>query len=149
MRKELAPNDDTAQLRALETEFAAAMRNKDLDAVMAVYAPGDELFVFDVVGPPSAHCGFEAYRKAWEHFFASLSGPLGFTVNDIHVETSGDIAYGRSLQHVSAVRAKDGRPFDYTVRVTDVYRKIAGKWLIVQEHASFPTDRRTFTPILT
>ena len=27
-----------------------------------------------------------------------------------------------------------------TVRVTDVYRKIDGKWLIVQEHVSVPID---------
>jgi ketosteroid isomerase-like protein len=30
-----------------------------------------------------------------------------------------------------------------TVRVTDVYRKIAGKWLIVQEHVSVPVDLAT------
>jgi hypothetical protein len=34
------------------------------------------------------------------------------------------------------------------VRVTDVYRKIDGKWLIVQEHISLPIDRSTFTPML-
>jgi hypothetical protein len=27
--------------------------------------------------------------------------------------------------------------------VTDVYRKIKGKWLIVQEHVSFPVDLAT------
>jgi hypothetical protein len=32
--------------------------------------------------------------------------------------------------------------------VTDVYRKIGGKWLIVQEHVSLPIDRDTFTPML-
>jgi len=29
---------------------------------------------------------------------------------------------------------------DVVVRVTDVYRKIKGEWLIVQEHVSFPVD---------
>jgi ketosteroid isomerase-like protein len=27
-----------------------------------------------------------------------------------------------------------------TVRVTDVYRKIGGRWLVVQEHVSVPID---------
>jgi len=30
-----------------------------------------------------------------------------------------------------------------TVRVTDVYRKIDGKWLIVHEHVSVPVDIKT------
>ncbi|MGA7355121.1 MAG: hypothetical protein WBW76_06805 [Candidatus Cybelea sp.] len=32
--------------------------------------------------------------------------------------------------------------------MTDVYQKINGKWLIVQEHLSLPIDRNTFTPLL-
>ena len=38
-----ASNDDVSQLRALESTFATAMNNKDLDAVMSVYSPGDAL----------------------------------------------------------------------------------------------------------
>lgn len=63
-------------------------------------------------------------------------------------EVSGDAGYGRSLQRVCGVHAKDGKPFDYTVCATDVYRKIGGTWLIVQEHLSLPIDRNTFGPIL-
>ncbi|HEY3998522.1 MAG TPA: hypothetical protein VGO93_06635, partial [Candidatus Xenobia bacterium] len=36
---------------------SAAVNHKDLDAMMALYAPGQSLFVFDVVGPPSTHRG--------------------------------------------------------------------------------------------
>ena len=41
----------------------------------------------------------------------------------------------------------DGTPIDMTVRVTDVYRKIDGKWLIVQEHVSVPIDFSTGKPV--
>jgi ketosteroid isomerase-like protein len=58
------------------------------------------------------------------------------------------VGYSRSLQTVSGVHAKDSKPFQYTVCASDVYRKIGGKWLIVQEHLSLPIDRNTFTPIL-
>jgi hypothetical protein len=34
------------------------------------------------------------------------------------------------------------------VRVTDVYRKLKGKWLIVQEHVSVPVDLATQKPDL-
>jgi ketosteroid isomerase-like protein len=142
------PNDDLSQLRMLESRFATAMNNKDLDAVMAVYAPEKSLFVFDVVGPPSVHFGWEQYREAFKQMFLAISGPIRLTMSDLDIEIGGDIGYSRSLQRVSGVRAKDRKPFDYTVRVTDVYRKIGGKWLIVQEHLSLPIDRSTFTPML-
>ena len=124
------------------------MNDKDVDAVMAVYAPGKSLLVFDVVGPPAVHFGWDEYRDAFKQMFAAISGPLRLTVSDLDVEVSGDVGYGRSLQRVSGTHAKDGKSFDYTVRVTDVYRKIRGKWLIVQEHVSLPVDRNTFTPML-
>jgi ketosteroid isomerase-like protein len=141
-------NEDVSQLHLLERTFATAMNKKNVDGVMAVYAPGNSLFVFDVVGPPGAHFGWEEYREAFRQMFASISGPLHFAINDLDVQVSGDVAYGRSLQRVSGVRNKEGKPFDYTVRVTDVYRRVGGKWLIVQEHISLPIDRSTFTPIL-
>ena len=124
------------------------MNNKDLDAIMALYARGPRLFIFDVVGPPGTHRGWDQYREAFKQMFAAISGPLRFTLSDLDVEVTGDIGYGRSLQRVSGIHAKDRKPFDYTVRVTDVYRKIDGKWQIVQEHVSLPIDRDTFTPIL-
>jgi ketosteroid isomerase-like protein len=142
------PNSDVSQLQMLERTFAAAMNNKDVDAVMAVYAPGESLFVFDVVGPPSVHSGWEAYREAFKGMFAAIDGPLRLAMSDFDVKVSGDVAYGRSLQRVSGMRVKDHKPFHYTVRVTDVYCKIGGKWLIVQEHLSLPVDRNTFTPML-
>ena len=141
-------NNEFSQLHALEMTVAAAFNNKDVDALMTVYAQGDALFVFDVVGPPGVNLGWDAYREAFKHMFAAISGPLRFTLSDLNIEVSGDVGYSRSLQRVSGIHAKDGKPFDYTVCATDVYRKINGKWLIVQEHLSLPIDRSTFTPIL-
>ena len=141
-------SDDIAQLHMLEKTFAAAMNNKDVDGVMALYARGQSTFVFDVVGPPSAHLGWHEYRDAFRRMFAAIRGPLHLTLRDLDVEVSGDVGYGRSLQRVSGVHAENGSQFDYTVRVTDVYRKIKGEWLIVQEHLSLPLDRASFSPIL-
>jgi len=142
------PTDDLSQLRTLEKSVATAFNDKDVDALMAAYAPGKSLFVYDVFGPPGTYLSWDAYRNAFEHFFAAVHGPLHYTMSALDVEASGDVGYSHSLQHVSGVLAKDGKPFDYTVRVTDVYRKINGKWLIVQEHVSLPLDRRTFAPLL-
>lgn len=141
-------DDDLSQLHMLEMTVATAFNNKDVDALMSAYAPQKSLFVFDVVGPPGVHFGWDAYREAFKQMFAAISGPLRFKMSDLEIEVSGDVGYGRSLQRVCGVHAKDGKPFDYTVRTTDVYRKISGKWLIVQEHVSLPIDRNSFTPML-
>ncbi len=37
----------------------------------------------------------------------------------------------------------NGKALELTVGVTDVYRKINGKWLIVHEHVSVPVDPNT------
>ena len=129
---------DEQEIRALEDKFAAAFIAKDVDAIMKFYVPGNELFVFDV-GLPRQHVGWEDYKKDWQDFLAGFKGPIHFDLSDLSVTSDGKIAYGHNIQHVTAT-ATDGSPIDFTVRVTDVYRKIDGKWLIVQEHVSVPLD---------
>src|SRR5690349_2969301 len=99
-------DDDVSQLRTLEQTFAAGMNAKNVGAVMAVYAPGEALFVFDAVGPPSVHCGWDAYRLAFTHMFESISGPLQFTISDLEVQTDGELGYGHSLQRVRGVHVR-------------------------------------------
>ncbi len=45
--------------------------------------------------------------------------------------------------HLHAQSTADGSKTHLVVRFTDVLRKSAGKWLIVQEHVSFPVDPTT------
>jgi ketosteroid isomerase-like protein len=106
---------------------------------MKVYAP--DVFVFDLV-PPRQYVGAAAYRQDWKETFAGFKGPIKFEMSDLVLSTDGNIAYGHSIQHVSGIDAK-GAPSDLTVRVTDVYRKKNGKWLIVHEHVSVPVDLAT------
>ena len=140
-----AQTRDEQEIRVLEDQFAAAANAKDLDAIMKVYVPGNDLFVFDV-GAPRQHVGWDDYKKDWHDFLSMLPGPIKFTVSDLSVMSDGKIAYGHNIQHLSGTMA-DGSPADMTVRVTDVYRKIDGKWLIVQEHVSVPIDFSAGKPV--
>ena len=140
-----AQTKDEQEIRALEDRFAAAFNAKDLDAIMKFYVPGNELFVFDV-GVPRQHVGWDDYKKDWQDFLAMFSGPIQFTISDLSVTADGKIAYGHSIQHVLG-KATDGSTIDMTVRLTDVYRKIDGKWLIVQEHVSVPIDFSSGKPV--
>ena len=139
-----AEPDDVAQIKTLERNLATAAEARNLDAIMQSYVADDSLFVFDVI-PPRQYVGARAFRKDWDDFLAGTKGPLRFEITDMDVAAVGDLAYGHSIQRIVATSTK-GEPIDLTTRVTDVYRKLNGKWVIVQEHISIPVDLDTGKP---
>jgi ketosteroid isomerase-like protein len=78
---------------------------------------------------------------------SEFKGAPKFEIADLDVFTAGALGYGHSIQHVAGTGAK-GQPIDITVRVTDVYRKTNGKWLIEHEHVSVPVDLDSGKPDL-
>jgi ketosteroid isomerase-like protein len=142
-----AATSDKAKIEALENQFAAAFNAKDLDGIMKVYVTGPSLFVFDVA-PPRQHVGSDDYRKDWQDALAQAKGPIKFGISDLAVTVDGDVAYGHSIQHMTGINTKN-KPVDFTVRVSDVYRKLKGRWLIVEEHVSVPVDLDTAKADLT
>jgi ketosteroid isomerase-like protein len=132
---------DVVKIRALESGFAAALVARDLDAVMRVYIPREDLFIFEAV-PPRQVLGATAYRQHVQDFFVNFRAPFTYDVLDVVVTIAGEVAYGHNIQHLLGVD-KSGNRIDMTFRVTDVYRKVKGDWFIVQEHASFPVDPQT------
>lgn len=132
------PAHDKAAIEALEARFAAAFNAKDVNAIMRVYEQGPGLFVFDVT-PPRQHVGWADYKTDWEDTLRTIRGPVHFTISDLSVTVVGPVAYGHSIQRVRFT-GTNGSKADLVVRVSDVYRKIHGKWLIVQEHVSVPVD---------
>ena len=132
---------DKAAIEALEQSYSDAFNTKNVSAIMGCYAPGKGLFVFDAV-PPREYAGWDAYKRDWEGLFAAYPGPVSTTVSDQSITVIGPVAYGHNIQKTQFT-SKDGSHTTAVVRVTDVYRKIKGKWLIVQEHVSFPVDLAT------
>jgi len=137
-------SDDEAAIRALEDNFAAALNAGDIDAMMSHYVPDESLVVFDLV-PPRQHLGADAYRKAWEHFFATFQGTPKIVIADLSITVDGNVGFSHSIQHVTGTD-KQGRAVDRTVRVTDGYRQIGDKWLIALEHISVPVNLKTGQP---
>jgi uncharacterized protein (TIGR02246 family) len=131
-----AQSKDEQEIRALEDRYVAAVSAKDVDAIMKGYVPGKELFVFDL-GLPRQHAGWDAYKKDWQDFFGVVQGPLKLDIKDLDIVTEAKMAYSHSIQHLIWTN-KEGSSGEMNASVTDVYRKIDGKWLIVQEHLSVP-----------
>jgi uncharacterized protein (TIGR02246 family) len=141
-----AESRDEASIRALESRFVAAVNAKDVNAIMKVYVPDESLVVFDVV-PPRQYVGAKAYAKDWTDFLGIFKGSLKFEISDLSVTADRRMGFGHSIQRVTGTDTK-GQPVDLTVRVTDVYRKIKGNWLIVHEHVSVPVELDTGKPDL-
>ena len=141
-----AADADKAAIQALEDTYNEGFNSKDVDKVMSVYAPGKQLFVFDVV-PPREYRVWEAYKKDFEGLFSSFPGPMKNTISEQTIHVVGSIAYGHNIQTGEFV-GKDGSTVKLIVRTTDIYRKMNGKWLIVEEHNSVPVDLNTLKPDL-
>jgi uncharacterized protein (TIGR02246 family) len=129
---------DRADIKALEDAWLAAVKAKDLNAIMAVYVSDPSIIVFDT-STPFEYVGTDAYRKDWQSFLTSMSGPVDVSISNLEITTGGSVAYSNSIQHISSIAA-DGKMIDQTVRVTDGYKKINGHWLIAHEHVSIPID---------
>jgi ketosteroid isomerase-like protein len=141
-----AASADEASIRALESRLVAAVNAKDVNAIMKSYVPDESLFVFDVV-PPRQYVGAKAYAKDWTDFVGMFKGPMKNEISDLSITADGTMAFGHLIWRATGTDTKDN-PIDLTVRVTDVYRKIKGNWLIVHEHVSVPVDLETGKPDL-
>jgi ketosteroid isomerase-like protein len=134
----VAHADDKADIGALEKRVAAGIEAKDADAVMANYIPGDSLVVFDLI-PPRQYTGSDAYKKDWAGVFADCADSPKFEISDLDITADGKLAFSHSIQQFSCTDAK-GNKMQMTMRATDAYRKVKGKWVIVHEHLSAPID---------
>jgi uncharacterized protein (TIGR02246 family) len=131
--------DDKAAIQALYDEYNDAFQKKDVNRIMAVYAP--DVFVFDVI-PPRQYPTWDAYKKDWEDLFVQFPGPVTNSISELNITVVGSVAYDRYISD-GTVTAKDGSKAHLVIRSTDVLKKSNGKWQIVQEHNSVPVDLAT------
>jgi uncharacterized protein (TIGR02246 family) len=125
-----------AEIRALLDEQAAAMRVKDVDRIVAAYAP--DVLLFDVVDPLRAR-GLKALRERLVAWFGSFDGPIGYEVRDVEIAAGEEVGYSHGLNRVSATTT-DGRSLEMWWRVTACYRRQDGVWRITHQHASVPFE---------
>lgn len=141
--EEHAHNEEAALRKVLE-EGIEALRHKNIEGVMALYAP--EVVSFDIV-PPLRYVGAEVFRKVWEEVFASFQGPLNYEIHDLTLSISVDLAFAYSLNHISGT-LNNGQKTDLWLRWTACFRKIEGRWLIVHHQNSVPVDLATGRAVL-
>jgi len=133
------PTREEAEIRQCMDNWAKALRAKDINALMAYYAP--DIVTFDLM-PPLQCQGVDAYRKNFEMWFASVQGPIDYQIRDVRITTSEDVAFCHHLSRVKSTRTT-GQHTDTWVRVTVGFQKINGQWLVTHEHVSVPFHMET------
>ena len=125
-----------ALVRQRVENYAEAIRARNIEHVMSLYAPG--IVSFDV-NPPLRYAGTDNKRRAWQDFFNAHAGLVGYEVLDLEVVTDGAVAFVHSLNHVETTLT-NGQPADLWVRWTACFTRMDGVWLVVHDHVSVPTD---------
>jgi ketosteroid isomerase-like protein len=125
-----------AVLRRRIEEVAQAIRDKEVERLLPLYARDVE--VFDVRGSLNVS-GIAAYRENFERWFGSFEGPLGFEMHNLRVTAAEDVAFCHYLALVTGARA-GGRTSGYWVRGTTCFERRDGEWLVTHEHISMPAS---------
>jgi len=60
-------------------------------------------------------------------------------MSDLKITNDGRLGFSHSIIHFAGTN-KEGKKVNLTLRITDGYRKVMGKWLINEEHTSVPVD---------
>jgi uncharacterized protein (TIGR02246 family) len=135
---------EDAEIRERVNALVLALRAKDINALMANYAP--DIVTFDF-RPPLQVRGADAYRKNFEAWFASVQGPIGYEIGDLRITMRDDVAFCHSVNHVKSTTTT-GERADYWVRVTSGFQKMNDQWMIVHEHVSVPINMQTMQAAL-
>jgi uncharacterized protein (TIGR02246 family) len=127
---------DESEIHAVMDNLANTIRAKDVDALMAHYAP--DVLTFDLL-PPLQYQGADAVRKRVSQWFSSFQGPIGLEMLNLSVTAGDDVAFCSSLNGSTGTN-KDGAKIEMWWRATNGFRKVDGKWLVTHGHSSEPFD---------
>jgi uncharacterized protein (TIGR02246 family) len=132
----------TAHLMAspddVEAQFYEALREADLDKLMALWADDDEVFCVHPGGPRVV--GQQAIRVAFEAVFAS-NGRIHAQPERVRRVHSIDSAVHNLVERIE-LRSTEGLRTGFVV-ATNVYIKTAQGWRMVAHHASPGTAQET------
>ena len=128
--------NDEGQIRRLLDDWAKEFRAKDLDGIMAIYAP--DILAFDAIAQLQFK-GVDAYKKHRETCLSFCQGPITFEMRDLDVTAGDGVAFSHYLTRCGGTD-ENGEEKASWMRATVCLRKIDGKWKVVHEHYSAPFD---------
>jgi ketosteroid isomerase-like protein len=124
------------QIQTLLKEWCDAVRAKDLDKIMAYYAP--DIVAYDAIIKLQFK-GAQAYRQHWEYCLGMCNGPMVFEQRELVVHGDEQLAFAHWLNSCGGADDK-GELKSSWMRASAGYRRTADGWKAVHEHFSAPFD---------
>ena len=123
-----------AAIKALFDEYIDAYLNRDIERIMALFAPDPDVIAIGT-GDNEHLIGKEAIRSGFERDF-DQSEALNIEMPWIFISASGPVAWVSS-DCVIDLKTRDS-VMHINGRSTSVMVKRGNKWLIIQSHFSLP-----------
>ena len=126
--------DNETQIRQLIEDWAAAVRNKDIEKILAHHA--SDIVMFDVPEPFKS-VGIDEYHKTWDLFFKYTRQGV-FDIQSLKIFADENVAF--CFAEMKCSDKSDTPDFvDLYFRLTIGLKKINNQWTIIHEHHSVPS----------
>ncbi|HLY54832.1 MAG TPA: nuclear transport factor 2 family protein [Stellaceae bacterium] len=102
-----------------------------------LYKRDDDFTAFDLAPPNTGYHGWAAYAEAWYKIMNKYAHFEMTLYDDLRVFHRGDVAWTSASFNVKG-RSVAGDSFDKDGRVSLVWVREDGRWLITHEHVSSP-----------
>lgn len=123
-----------AEVLGVLNEWLQYYQQRDIDGLMALVAPDDDLFLFGT-GIDEKRIGPEEFRYQAERDWSQTEA-LSFDFTSHHISASGPVAWVAS-EGLGRGQA-GGQEIQFPLRMTAVLEQRDGQWLLVQSHVSLP-----------
>ena len=107
-----------------------ALHNGDAAPRFAIWSTRDPVTVF---GAWLSGSGYEQVSDMFRRLEGIFSHCTSYSHDVVAADVHGDMAYTVGYEHTSA--SVNGEPRQYTLRVTQVYRREDGEWKVAHRHA--------------
>lgn len=131
---------DIAAIEAIEERLAS---ETSMDRLIGYYVP--DASVLDIYAPGL----YRGRAQIYAAFAKQIAGvkSMSHKMLELNVASDGNFACAASQIHFDIV-LKGGKPLKMSVRQLDAFKRIGGKWQIVQQHISLPVDPKTNLALL-
>ena len=120
-------DSDENQIRSLVEKWAKAVRDEDIDGILAHHT--DDIVMFDVPAPFQSK-GITAYRKTWDTFHDWAKDLVGlFDILEIRVIAGSSVAFCYASMRCAGY-SKSRKREELNFRLTIGLKKIANQWMI-------------------
>jgi ketosteroid isomerase-like protein len=123
---------ERSEILRIERALVAA---QSPDQILKYFDPG--IVMVDMV-PRNAR-GIDSLRANLQAQYSKIKELRGELL-DISIDADDRLAFAHSTQRLEWTSVASGEKTEMIVRITDIYHRVKGKWLIVLQHVSVPFD---------